>query len=289
LLKATRQSLNSRIRNFSTAINRRHLEDEGDWSYAGEWWHAEQSSCRTVFREISHCGNGVVSVLAHPSSQPGRLERELAEKWLQHKFRVTGCEWRTLHFNEYTRQSTVKVLVAHREEEPSSILLQQQPHCLAVPYVKSMISTGLATLSASSCDVFKNAVQGKQSINALCIGHGGGSIPLFLTMKIRGAIVHTVELDPTVIAASIKAMGFPAFSLISPSGDRVHPKPDPIDHLLWKGAHDRLLLFNSDAEKFILETSNVYDIILIDAYDGDDVFPHKLWRPDEPFMKALGN
>lgn len=52
--------------------------------------------------------------------------------------------------------------------------------------VKSMISTGLATISSCNCDLMKNAIHGKQNMNILCIGHGGGSIPLFLASEIRG-------------------------------------------------------------------------------------------------------
>lgn len=67
------------------------------------------------------------------------------EKWLEQRrdkifpagenFRVCGYEWRTLHFNDFTRESTVKVLVAQRgeEEESGSLCFMQQPRCLAVP------------------------------------------------------------------------------------------------------------------------------------------------------------
>lgn len=104
-----------------------------------------------------------------------------------------------------------------------------------------------------------------------------------------GAVVHTVEIDPIVVSASTRAMGFPAFTVTSPNGKRAHAKPDPLDEVLWKGTHERMLLFSSDAEKFIHESTNVYDIIFIDAYDGEDIFPHKLWDPDSPFLQALGS
>lgn len=100
-------------------------------------------------------------------------------------------------------------------------------------------------------------------------------------------MVHTVEIDPVVVSASIRAMGFPAFTVMSPSGKRARAKPDPLDEVLWKGTHERMLLFHADAEKFILESTNVYDIIFIDAYDGEDIFPHKLWEPNSPFLQAL--
>ncbi|KAJ6725821.1 SAM-DEPENDENT METHYLTRANSFERASE SUPERFAMILY PROTEIN [Salix purpurea] len=59
--------------------------------------------------------------------------------------------------------------------------------------------------------------------------------------------------------------------------------------MLWKGIHERLCLYEADAENFVLNTSNTYDMIFIDAYDGDDIFPRQLWDPDSPFLKALSN
>ncbi|GFP83415.1 hypothetical protein PHJA_000484900 [Phtheirospermum japonicum] len=301
MFNLARLNLKSSLRRFSAAINRRHIKDEGDWVYSPEWWDIDPSNSRAIFREVSHNGNGAVSVRAHPCSRPDESHWARTEKWLEQryaetspgfkhdsKFRISGYEWRTLHFNEVTRQSTVKILTAYREEEPNSPFIMQQADCLAIPYVKSMISVGLSTISSCNSDLVKNAVDGKQNLNILCIGQGGGSIPLFLASKIRGAIVHIVEIDPVVISASIQAMGFPAFSVMTPSGKRASPKPDPVEDLLWKGTHERLLLFNSDAEKFILDSSNVYDIIFIDAYDGEDIFPHKLWDPHSPFVQTLG-
>lgn len=65
------------------------------------------------------------------------LEQRYAEIHPGHKangkFRISGYQWRTLHFNDDTRQSTVKVMTAYREEEPDVVCLMQQPHCLAVP------------------------------------------------------------------------------------------------------------------------------------------------------------
>lgn len=113
-----------------------------------------------------------------------------------------------------------------------------------------------------------------------------------LDMKLcflSGAVVDIVEIDPVVISASVKAMGFPSFSIMTPSGKRASPKPSLTDEILWKGIHERLLLYESDAEKFILESTNQYDIVFIDAYDGDDIFPQKLWDPHSPFIKALGS
>ncbi|CAA0817464.1 S-adenosyl-L-methionine-dependent methyltransferases superfamily protein [Striga hermonthica] len=291
------------LQRFSTAINGRRILDEGDWFYSGEWWAGGSASSRTVFREVSQNGNGVVTVVAHPCSKPDRLHWGRTERWLdqryaemhpgsknEQKFKVCAYEWRTLHFNENTLQSAVKVMSAYRENDPDSFCIIQQAHCLAIPYVKSMVSAGLTTISLCNSDLMKNAVEAKQNMKILCIGHGGGSIPLYLASKIRGAVVHIVEIDPIVISASTQAMGFPALSIMNQYGKRALPKSSLIENLMWRGTHERLHLFNLDAEKFILDdNSNVYDLVFIDAYDGEDIFPRKLWDPHSPFIQNLKN
>lgn len=57
------------LRRLSTAVRRRPIEDEGDWCYSSEWW-GTKSDGHTVFRATSDKGNGVVSVVAYPSSKP---------------------------------------------------------------------------------------------------------------------------------------------------------------------------------------------------------------------------
>ena len=104
-----------------------------------------------------------------------------------------------------------------------------------------------------------------------------------------GAVIHIVEIDPVVISASIHAMGFPPGSVMTSSGVRALSKSNLMNEVLWKGIHERLFLYESDAEKFILNTTNIYDIVFIDAYDGEDIFPRKLWDPHSPFLNALGN
>lgn len=113
--------------------------------------------------------------------------------------------------------------------------------------------------------------------------------PAFSSALFPGAVVHIVDIDPLVISASIRAMGFPAFSVMTQSADRAFAKPNPIDEVMWKGIHERLYLYEADAEKFIINNTNLYDMVFIDAYDGDDIFPHKLWDPESPFLRALSN
>lgn len=290
----------SGLRRLSTSVRRRS-EDEGDWLYASEWWGSTSDDGQTVLRSTSGKGNGVVSVVAHPSSRPSRMQWSKMERWLQQRceevhpgfgdegnLRVLGYQWRVLHFNDVTRQSTAKVMVTCWENKPELVYLMQQPHCLAVPYVKSMVSAGLSAIASCNFDIISR-LQGKKNMRILCIGHGGGSLPLFLASKIQGAIVHIVEIDPLVISASIRAMGFPAFSLMTRSGHRAVSKPDIINEVMWKGTHERICLHEADAEEFITNNTNLYDMIFVDAYDGDDIFPHKLWNPDFPFLKSLKN
>ncbi|XP_020084536.1 uncharacterized protein LOC109707571 isoform X1 [Ananas comosus] len=285
------------LRRLSSAV-RRHLEDEGDWAFSSEWWGSASDDGHTVFRSFSAHGNGVVSVVAYPASTPAPEQWLAVEKWLQERyakihpefdhhgeFKILGYQWRVLRFNDNTRQSTAKVMASYRKSDPTSLYLMQQPHCLAVPYLKSMVSVGLTTLASSSYDL-SEAVLGKRSLKVLCIGHGGGSLPLFLASKISGATVHVVDIDPVVISASIQAMGFPSSTVKGKSGCSFTRPPD-IDKLLWEGIHDRLFLYRCDAEDFIIENRNVYDLVFIDAYDGDDIFPYKLWDSDSLFLKHL--
>lgn len=51
--------------------------------------------------------------------------------------------------------------------------------------VKSMLSSGLASINSCDYDL-KSAILGKKTMNILCIGHGGGTLPLFLADKIQG-------------------------------------------------------------------------------------------------------
>ena len=51
--------------------------------------------------------------------------------------------------------------------------------------LQSMVSVGLATIASCNYDL-KSAVEGKKKMRILCIGHGGGSLPLFLASKIQG-------------------------------------------------------------------------------------------------------
>uniref|UniRef100_A0A0D9W724 Uncharacterized protein n=1 Tax=Leersia perrieri TaxID=77586 RepID=A0A0D9W724_9ORYZ len=274
--------------------------DEGDWSYHREWWGEDEGPREgehTVFRAHSEHGNGVVSVSAYPASRPASDQWAVTERWLQERnailypnstgadqFKILGYQWRVMRFNDHTRQSVAKVMACYRSSGDAGMYLMQQPHCLPVPYVKSMVSAGLTALPSCSFDLHQ-AASGQNNMKILCIGHGGGSLPLFLASKFRGAVVHIVEIDPVVASASVDSMGFPSLPVKGLPVDSTQPTDG--NELLWGGIHDRLFLHIADAEDFVANDSNVYDIVFIDAYDGDDIFPRKLWDADGTFLKNL--
>ncbi|KAM1216500.1 hypothetical protein ACFX2I_012737 [Malus domestica] len=108
---------------------------------------------------------------------------------------------------------------------PSSPTLPQNPACFTgrrrrdgcSKDLKSMVAAGLATIACCNYNLM-DAVSGTENMRILFIGQGGGSLPLFLASKMQGAVVDVVEIDPLVISASVRAMGFPAFSIMTPSG-----------------------------------------------------------------------
>lgn len=48
-----------------------------------------------------------------------------------------------------------------------------------------MVSAGLSAISCSTFDLY-SAVHGNTPMRILCVGHGGGSLPLFLASKLKG-------------------------------------------------------------------------------------------------------
>ncbi|KAJ4827961.1 hypothetical protein Tsubulata_009488 [Turnera subulata] len=265
--------------------------------FSTEWW-LKSSGHRTVFRSTSTEGNGEVSIVCRRSSQPEEKFWPEKEEWLnkryaevsdadcQERFKVVGFEWRTLYFNEKRNQSKVKVMAAYRESEPGSVFLMQQPNRLYYNYLDGMASLGLRTIASCGYDLSK-ATTGNETLRILCIGLGGGSLPLFLANAIRGADIDIVEIDPLVISVAFQEMGFPALPVVASSGECTFPEHNIINKMLWGDMEKRLHLYENDGAKFIQDTSTVYDMIYIDADDGEGEFPRHQW--DRQFLKALGD
>ena len=90
-----------------------------------------------VFQQESQHGNGTVAVTAHAASCP-LWERD--GRGMQ--------EWRTMRFNEVTRQSVGRVRVPQRADGAAA--LEMQPECLAMEYLKTMASAGKAGIPSAS-------------------------------------------------------------------------------------------------------------------------------------------
>ena len=114
-----------------------HDQDPGAWEHSPEWmgrqgggWGRDEGAL--VFTAESQHGNGTVSVTAHAAARQDPSPHGMAAG------RVLRQEWRTLRFNEATRQSVAKVWVA----EGADGRVHAQPECLGMEYVKSMASAG---------------------------------------------------------------------------------------------------------------------------------------------------
>jgi hypothetical protein len=221
--------------------------DPGHWNYSPEWFGTQnqgwgRSHGDILFQKESPI-NGLVQVTGHPAtSLEGKEE-----------------EWRVLRFNEKTRQSVAR--------------LQLHPHgghqvvanCLAAEYLKTVAALFAAMIGLD----FKYADKPydcmdkeKTKFRVLSIGVGGGSLPLFLKHHFPGATIDAVEIDPAVIEAAERFMGF---SCEARQGIHVHVQ---------------------DAVDFVAAAqSDSYDIVYIDAFDGDDNIPEPLSTAS--FIKSI--
>lgn len=85
-----------------------------------------------------------------------------------------------------------------------------------------------------------------------------------------------MEIDPVVVQASVEAMGFTSFN--------------PTHRFIWdETLESRISIHVSDAHDYIQKDSNIYDLVFVDAYDGNDIFPCKLWDINGDFLPNLVN
>eukprot|EP00873_Tetraselmis_striata_P011895 jgi/Tetstr1/432159/TSEL_021616.t1 len=228
-----------------------HSGDPGHWNFSPEWWGSQgggwgrDDGCRMldvilqmVYRaESEH--NGLVEVTAH-TARPIGAEVE--------------AEWRVMRFNGITRQSVSRLVALEAGQARVA-----EPECLAQEYLKTMAAI-YAALHADQ--------QGSDSgMRLLCLGVGGGSLPMFLAHHFPRSHVDAVELDPVVIDAATQVMGLPA-------------------------QQDNLCIHVQDAKNFVIESMQqegeaVYDTIFMDVFDGDDNTPTSLLG--EEFAAALGS
>jgi len=225
--------------------------DPGHWNLSPQWWGTQgeawgRDEGRTVFAAQSK-HNGNVTVTAHDAVPLGGSEEE-----------GLGVpeEWRVLRFNDTTRQSAARVKVAADGSVAANLA------CLAQEYLKSMACVSAAIMGLQH----QGAQAVEQPLQILCIGVGGGALPLFLAHHFPAATVQAVEIDPVVVEAATTHMGF-----------RELPN---------------LQLHTCDAVDFLQQpesgaiSGTKYDLILIDAFDGEDNTPAALCSEEFSGMLA---
>lgn len=139
------RQLNARLARVSSArqppqASSNSDTDPGAWEFSPEWMGSQGGSWgrdagTTVFSQLSHCGNGLVTVTSHAASHQ---EPPLAERLQRGAEGGMLQEWRVLRFNEITRQSVARVW---QPADGSSGALAQAD-CLGMEYLKTMASAG---------------------------------------------------------------------------------------------------------------------------------------------------
>eukprot|EP00747_Dinoflagellata_sp_TGD_P195650 gnl/TRDRNA2_/TRDRNA2_64646_c0_seq1.p1 gnl/TRDRNA2_/TRDRNA2_64646_c0~~gnl/TRDRNA2_/TRDRNA2_64646_c0_seq1.p1 ORF type:complete len:483 (-),score=62.98 gnl/TRDRNA2_/TRDRNA2_64646_c0_seq1:62-1510(-) len=220
--------------------------DPGHWNFSPEWWGSQvddwgDNNGTVVFQADSEV-NGDVVVTSHTASALDADSKEGRE------------EWRVLRFQAVTLQSVVRVTML-----PGGERVLQQPQCLASEYLKSMaaVAAGLMGLLPQS----------DKAMRVLCIGVGGGALPVFLAHHFPQMEVEGVEVDPVVMQAATEAMG-----LVQPMLPNLRFRTED--------AFDCL-------QRHVSAGSAPYDLVLVDAFDGDEEIPRAL--SGEAFGKLLAS
>ncbi|CAL8469998.1 g9540 [Coccomyxa elongata] len=239
-------------------------------SQGGGWGHDEGTA---IFSQLSQCGNGLVTVTSHAASHvepppPGSLLSRTEGGVLQ--------DWRTLRFNGVTRQSVAKVW---RSADGGSDTLAQAD-CLGMEYLKTMASAAASVMGMVQDDAaFLQRCLNRPSLadgqdrrgqpSAVCIGVGGGSLPLFLSHHFPGMHVEAVDLDSAVLAAASQAMGFP----LDKPGLEVHER-------------DGVTFISERAAEIASGASAPVDLLFLDVFDGDDQVPLAFKEAGGEFVRS---
>lgn len=147
-----------------------------------------------------------------------------------------------------------------------------------------------------------------------------------LLFSSSGAKVDIVEIDDAVIRAAIESMGFPpcltrssrfkvpALSSVaagrSDLGEHEEQhggtkadkysgqEHDASEEVLYGSTLRSMTLYEADGEAFVVELEQqesrrkpslrqYYDVVFVDAYDGDDMVPTNLWARNGAFLTSL--
>jgi spermidine synthase len=124
-----------------------------------------------------------------------------------------------------------------------SVVKPGDPDSLGLPYVR-VAFVGLALAA--------------EPRRILVVGHGGGTLPMFLRKYYPEAVIDSVDIDPDVVAVSKKYFGF---------------REDA-----------RLRAHVDDGRAFIENVREPYDVIFLDAYGNDSLPMHLTTRE---FLRAV--
>ncbi|KAK9819395.1 hypothetical protein WJX81_003737 [Elliptochloris bilobata] len=177
------------------------------------------------------------------------------------------------------------------------------PDCLAADYLKTVASAAAIVISAWPAELRRHCLQalctdasgtgaavasgdparaaaapGAASgllpwrACAVCVGVGGGALPLFLSHHFPGLLVDAVELDAAVLEAATTAMGLPEC--------RANLHLHCADGAEWVA---------QAAEAVHAQEQPPHDLVLLDAFDGDDAVPACFTQPGAPFLTSLAD
>lgn len=210
--------------------------------------------------------NGDVAVTAHPASTNGFDSHSSSsdEESDDERGGLRHDEWRVLRFNSTTRQSVTRVRVYPNDSvkatqsqrpwlDPNQVAIAY-PECLAQEYLKSMVSV------VASLVGILGLFSSQQPVRVLCIGLGGGSLPMFLLHHFPMMTVDAIEIDPVVIQAcdfmGLRFKDYPRLRVFE---------------------QDALLYLQQCVLSATIDNHSTYDIVCIDAFDGQDNVPDFLF------------
>lgn len=112
-----------------------------------------------------------------------------------------------------------------------------------------------------------------------------------------GATLDVVEIDGAVIEAAVETMGFPPckISRLQSAPEFEARRDAGKEHgVLWDSVN-RMTVYEADGEAFVEDRGRresakerqYYDLVFVDAFDGEDVVPTKLWTRNGPFLTYL--
>ena len=249
--------------------------DPGHWNYSQEWWGTQDggwglSPGDVIFSKTSQY-NGLVEVTSHHASSINKTLEKHDEK---------KQEWRVLRFNSHARQSVSRVSVNFDDDAATSTsddattirkseTVRVHPHCIAQEYLKSCASVLSALFALQR--LYKSNLE-CSPLRVLCIGIGGGTLPLFLNHHFPTMHIDAVEIDAVVVEAATQAMGLPLDlpNLNIVTQDAVEFLKQRVEKMKREEEEEEENVDDFNSFKSVLLK---YDVVYIDAFNGENSIP----------------